>query len=63
MATFEICEIFSDYYFSYARDYKATLARGNKLLSFGEEKKYAQKSSDVIDFQGCFSQHFQQELT
>ena len=26
LATFEICEIFSNYYFSYVRDYKATLA-------------------------------------
>ena len=29
MATFEICEIFSNYYFSYVQDYKATLAGGN----------------------------------
>ena len=26
VVTFEICEIFSNYYFSYVRDYKATLA-------------------------------------
>ena len=26
VATLENCEIFSDYYFSYVRDYKATLA-------------------------------------
>ena len=30
VATFEICEIFSNYYFSYVRDYKATLAGVNK---------------------------------
>ena len=29
VATFEICEIFSNYHFSYVRDYKATLAGGN----------------------------------
>ena len=28
-ATFENCEIFSNYHFSYARDYKATLLGGN----------------------------------
>ena len=30
MATLEIFEIFSNYYFSYVREYKATLAGGNK---------------------------------
>ena len=29
VATFENCEIFSNYYFSYVRDYKVTLAGGN----------------------------------
>ena len=29
VATFENCEIFSNYYFSYVRDYKATLSGGN----------------------------------
>ena len=33
MATFEICEIFSNYYFSYVRDYKATLTGGNKIVA------------------------------
>ena len=33
VATFEICEIFSNYYSSYVRDYKATLAGGNNLFS------------------------------
>ena len=32
VATFENCEIFSNYYFSYVRDYKATLAGDNKSL-------------------------------
>ena len=30
-------------------------------MSFREKKKYAQKSANVSDFQGCFSQHFQQK--
>ena len=30
VATIEICEIFSNNYCSYVRDYKATLARGNE---------------------------------
>ena len=30
VVTFEICEIFSNYYFSYGRDYKATPAGDNK---------------------------------
>ena len=30
VATIEICEI-SSYYFSYVRDYKTTLARGNEV--------------------------------
>ena len=29
VATFENCEIFSNYYFSYVPDYKATLSGGN----------------------------------
>ena len=33
METFEICEIFSNYYFSYVRDYNATLAGGNKHIT------------------------------
>ena len=33
VATFEICEIFSNYYFSSVWDYKATLAGGNCILS------------------------------
>ena len=32
VATFEICEIFSDYYLSYVQDYKATLTGGNQLV-------------------------------
>ena len=32
LTTFENCEIFSNYYFSYVQDYKATLAGGNKLF-------------------------------
>ena len=31
VATFENCEIFSNSYFSYVRDYKAILAGGNKM--------------------------------
>ena len=34
MATFENCEIFSNYYFSYVRDYKVTLSGGNKEKRF-----------------------------
>ena len=30
VAAFENCEIFSNYYFSHVRDYKATLSGGNK---------------------------------
>ena len=30
VVTFEICEIFSNYYFSYGRDYKATPTGDNK---------------------------------
>ena len=29
LATFEICEVFSNYYLLYVRDYKAALAAGN----------------------------------
>ena len=31
VANFKICEIFSNYYFSYVRDHKATLAGKNKI--------------------------------
>ena len=34
MATFEICEIFSNLYFSYVRDYKATLSGGKNKYPF-----------------------------
>ena len=33
MATFKICEIFFNYYFSCVRDYIANLAGGNKFFS------------------------------
>ena len=34
MTTFEVCEIFSNYYFSYVWDYKVTLAGGNYMATF-----------------------------
>ena len=46
MAAFEICEIFSNYYFSYLRDYKATLAGGNKIFII---KKW-HTSSEMLSF-------------
>ena len=36
VATFENCEIFSNLYFSYVRDYKATLLGGNTKVIFLE---------------------------
>ena len=33
VATFESCEIFSNYYISHVRDYKATLSGSNKNVS------------------------------
>ena len=33
VANFEICEIFSDYYCPYVRDYKATLAGSNQTYN------------------------------
>ena len=32
VATFENCDVFSSYYFSYVRDYKATLLGGNNII-------------------------------
>ena len=32
VATFKVCEIFSNYYFSYVRDYKDTLAGGINIM-------------------------------
>ena len=37
VVTFEICEIFSNYYLSYVRDYKATLVGGNKYFTTGDK--------------------------
>ena len=34
VATFEICQIFSNLYFSYIQDYKTTLLGGNKKVIF-----------------------------
>ena len=36
MVTCEICEIFSNYYFSYVRDYKPTMAGGNYIRETGQ---------------------------
>ena len=36
MVTCEICEIFSNYYFSYVRDYKATMVGGNYIRETGQ---------------------------
>ena len=36
MTTFEVCQIFSYYYFSYVWDYKATLVGGNYMATFEE---------------------------
>ena len=35
VATFKNCEIFSNYYFCYVRDYKATLSGGNEYEHIG----------------------------
>ena len=37
MVTFEICEIFSNCYLSYVRDYKATRVGGNKYFMTGDK--------------------------
>ena len=45
VATFKNCEIFSNYYFSYVPDYKATLSGGNKIRT---QRLYSLRS--IVNF-------------
>ena len=49
VATFEKCEIFSNYYFSCLQDYKATLADGNKVELHLIGKGYKRLSNSISE--------------
>ena len=50
MTTFENCEIFSNLYFSYARDYKATLSDGNYDYNKEKVETVFINCSDLLKF-------------